>query len=142
MGRRLIAVVDDEAAFTDMVCELLADEGYATIYTHTPAEAYPLIRDAQPDVVILDIRMGKPDAGIDILTMLWLDSRTVRIPVIICSADSTFLQTMDGYLQGNCYALPKPFTLDALLDTITTALHPQDETQLLARHVNEPERLH
>ncbi len=119
----LIAVVDDETALIDLICELLADEGYDTCSHKVGATAYAMIQSKQPDLVVLDIRLETPDAGWLILELIRLDPKTTAIPVIVCSADTQFLKAKEEHLRKQgCCVLEKPFNLEDLLTTVATAL--------------------
>src|SRR5690349_22649413 len=67
MAKPLIAVVNDETAFLELMHDLLADEGYETLIEKERGNAPQVIREKQPALVILDIRMDKPEAGMQIL---------------------------------------------------------------------------
>lgn len=119
----VIAVVDDDSALIDLICELLADEGYDTISHKVGNTAYKMIKAKQPDLVVLDIRLETPDAGWLILELIRLDPQTTAIPVIVCSADAQFLKAKEEHLrEKGCCVLEKPFNLDELLATVATAL--------------------
>lgn len=112
----LIAVVDDDPAYLKMMNELLRDEGYRTLIHREGTGAHAEIADAQPDLVILDIRMESPGAGWTVLDMLRLEPRTCDIPVVVCSADVSTLRDKEKMLsRQGCAVLEKPFDLDTLL---------------------------
>jgi len=52
-----ILVVDDEADIRDMVQEILTEEGYQVQVAGSAAEARHARRQAEPDLVLLDIWM-------------------------------------------------------------------------------------
>jgi CheY-like chemotaxis protein len=118
--RPLIAVIDDDRVYLAMMGELLADEGYQAVCCEKGHEAQCLIRTAQPDVVILDIRLEHPESGLTILELLRLVPATKDIPVIVCSADTPFLRTNEARLrQYQCAILEKPFDVDELFEIIS-----------------------
>ncbi|HBY95390.1 MAG TPA: hypothetical protein DEP84_15800 [Chloroflexi bacterium] len=82
MATPRIAVVNDDTAFLNLMHELLTDEGYETIIWAESERAYDMIRRVKPDLVILDIRMGHPEAGWTILDLVRLDPTTAHIPVV------------------------------------------------------------
>lgn len=121
----LIAVVNDDTTFIDLMSELLQDEGYDTITHKVGHTAYAMLKQRQPDLVVLDIRMENPDAGWVVLDLMRLDPVTTYIPVVICSADTQFLQAKATQLQEKgCCVLEKPFRLDDLLNIVAGALDP------------------
>lgn len=124
----VVAVIDDDTAFVDLVEELLKDEGYRVLVGRSGGkEAHELVRETQPDIVVLDVRLGTPDSGWLVVELLRLDPTTATIPIIICSADGQFLRQKQEQLRmRNCDYLEKPFLLDELLEKIQQNL-PQRE---------------
>jgi DNA-binding response OmpR family regulator len=126
MGRYLIAVVNDDKPYIEMMAEVLGDEGYSAISCLAGAGAYALIQREQPDLVILDLKLEQPDSGMNVLQMLRLDRETLHLPVIVCSADTPFLMVKAHELRAHrCDILHKPFSLDDLLATIVRNLPKQ-----------------
>lgn len=120
-----IAVINDDTAFLQLMQELLDSEGYDTdIYRETTA-IHATLRQEQPDLVIIDIRMEQPSTGWQVLEMLRLDPVTSKIPVIVCSADVADLRAKEPLLKRGGYAsLEKPFDLDDLLSIVQDKIGP------------------
>jgi CheY-like chemotaxis protein len=122
MTRPLIAVVNDDPAFLDLMHELLTDESYTTVLLHEGSRAYDMIRNQHPDLVILDLRLEHPEAGWKTLQLLRLDHETTDIPVILCSADTCALREKEDWLkQRDIKVLEKPFNLDDMLKMVKDA---------------------
>ena len=125
MARSLIAVVNDDAPFLELMEQLLEEEGYRVLPINEGEQAYQKIKRQRPELVILDIRLGTPDTGWLVLETLRLDPALRNIPVIICSADLRALQEREEYLRRmDCECLPKPFDLDQLLTKMEKILGP------------------
>lgn len=78
-----------------------------------------MIKERQPTILILDIRMESPEAGFAVLDLLRLDPTTTHIPVIICTAAIQLIRENEQHLRAkNCEILIKPFDLDDLLDIV------------------------
>lgn len=119
----LIAVVNDDSAFLELMAELLDSEGYDVFTNRAATSAFPELKARCPDLLILDIRMETPEAGWQLLELLALDPATRSLPVIVCSADAPFLRAKEPRLRELGYAtLEKPFDLDELLATIAAYL--------------------
>lgn len=117
--RPLIAVVDDDTALLDLICDLLADEGYEVVCCQFAHEAQDMLRKHEPDLLILDIRLEEAEAGWTFLELLRLVPATQNIPVLICSADSLFLNSHEEQIRSySADILPKPFDLDELIQKI------------------------
>ena len=123
--RARIAVIDDDATFIELMEELLAlSEGYDVVTsTHWPSSV-EFIRAARPDLIILDLMMGRAQHGRAVLELLRDDPLTAEVPVILCSAAAPTLleQTRRLRAQGAVETLAKPFELDDLLGTIERLL--------------------
>ncbi len=119
-----IAVINDDTHFLQLMHDLLEEEeGYSVTICKEADNAYAFVKETRPDLVILDIRVGHEESGWMILNLLTLDPVTRPIPVIVCSAAIHSLREHEELLQRyDCDVLPKPFDLDALLDTIEASL--------------------
>jgi putative two-component system response regulator len=82
-------IVDDEQLNIDLVQAYLEEESYHAFRSTTDStNALELIRDYEPDVVLLDLMMPNVD-GFEILVALRDDERLKRIPVIVLTAASS-----------------------------------------------------
>src|SRR5687768_7992228 len=123
MSYACIAVINDDPAIVDMLKEFLQDVGYETIECFAGDGSYELIRQEKPALVIIDLQMEHPEAGLHVLEKLRADPITVSIPVIICSADGRVLQEKAANIQAlNGDVLEKPFHLDVLQAKINLLL--------------------
>jgi CheY-like chemotaxis protein len=122
--RPQIAIVNDDTAFLELMQDLLQEiEDYEVVVRREWDQAYQFIKELQPDLVILDIVIGREERGWTILELLTLDPATRPIPVIVCTAAVQSLREHEPFLsQYGIFSLPKPFDLDALLRIIATAL--------------------
>src|SRR3984893_3299693 len=122
--RARIAVINDDTDFLDLMRDLLQQEAdYEVLICKEWDHAYQFVKDKQPDLVIQDIRIGGEEHGWTILNLLTLDPETRPIPLIVCSAAIQSLHEHQDLLSkyGIC-ALPKPFDIEALLETIARML--------------------
>lgn len=125
MRTRRIAVVNDDTIFLDLMEQLLREEGYATTIMKISHEAFERLKREPPDLIVLDIWMGKPENGWELLNLLRLDPATARLPVIVSSTDVRDLEAKAPHLRAmGCDTLLKPFDLDTLLDKVNEAIGP------------------
>jgi len=127
MPNTRIAVINDDTAFLDLMRDLLeTDGGYDAVICREWDNAHAFVKDMRPALVILDIRIGGEERGWTILNLLTLDPATRPIPVIVCSAAIQSLHEHQDLLSkyGIC-ALPKPFDIDVLLETVARMLPDQ-----------------
>ena len=123
MAPPLLAIVDYDEAFREMLDAVFTEEGYRILLLVQGAGAYEAIRQAQPDLVLLDLWLERRDAGWELLEQLCGDPATRDIPIIVCSADSHTLKTQAARMQElGCSVVAKPFDLDELLAAARQAL--------------------
>ena len=123
-GPPRIALINDDTAFLSLMQDLLHDaEGYDIATCRVGDEAYQFVKDYQPDLALLDIRMGGEEIGWTVLELLTLDPATRQIPLIVCSAAVRELHEHEALLDRyGVMVLPKPFDLDALLEKVRAGL--------------------
>ena len=123
MRTPMIAVINDDRAFLALMTDVFTGEGYAVTTGMLAGDAHALIVRVHPDVVMLDVRMDTPDAGLTLLHDLRADAATAAIPVLLCSADARFLRAHEGELCAlGADTLVKPFDLNDLLVAIAELL--------------------
>ncbi len=119
----LIAVIDDDTAYVDMMREVLTDEGYQVICCLNGREAQMMIREQKPDLAILDIRLEDFVSGWEILELMRRVPATKDMPLMVCSADAQFLHShVDQLREYRCQVLEKPFMLSELFAKIQAGI--------------------
>lgn len=111
---RLVMVVDDDDALRESICELLEDDGYATIEMDGAASALARLANGapKPAVILLDLMMPGMN-GWEFREHQLRDGELANIPVVVMTASRD--------LQGISAAevLYKPLTRSRLLDAIS-----------------------
>lgn len=125
MSTPSIVVADDNSIYLELIKELLIEEGYTQVQCMRGLEVFDVVRQEQPNLVILDINSAHPGEGWHLLDLLRLHPSTTHIPVIVCSTDPYILREKAAWLaEMRCDTLEKPFDLDALLAKIGAVLGP------------------
>lgn len=114
-----ILVVDDEAEIRAVLEETLAEEGYVVRLAADAEEAEGQVREAPPDLVLLDIWMPGTD-GMDLLRR-WMAEGPPPFPVVMMSGHSTIQSAVEATRLGAYDYLEKPLSLDKLLLTVEHA---------------------
>ena len=115
-GGRRVLIVEDEAGIAEVLSDLLGDEGYETAVSVDGA-ALAEVADVPPALVLLDVMMPGMD-GPEVCRRLKADPRTARVPVVFLTAMPPAILAAR---LGDCPhdgILPKPFTLDGVLDVV------------------------
>ena len=114
-----ILVVDDEEKIRKTLRGVLTDEGFAVAEAVNGRRALDFIEHNQPRLAIVDIWMPELD-GIELVAAI--RKRAPELPVIVISGHGLIETAMRVAQLGAFQFLEKPFTLDALLDTVARAL--------------------
>ncbi len=132
-----VLIVDDEPEIRESLSAILVDEGYTVTTAASAGEALELVRDADYDVVLLDIWLPDRD-GLDTLA----DIRRIdpaRVPeVIIISGHGTIEAAVRATKLGAYDFLEKPLSLDRTLIVLNNALQARrlrEDNQEFARQL-------
>lgn len=120
MGKLNVAIADDNEIMLEMLGEIVSsDEELQVIGTAKDGEeAWHLIKEKEPDVVLLDIVMPKLD-GLDVLSRIRMDTTIKKQPsVLIVSAIGDERITDDAFSKGADYYIMKPFDSNSILERI------------------------
>ena len=115
-GKQLLLVIEDDATFADIVCELSREMGFQCIVASTAQDAIALAGEYRPHAIVLDI--GLPDqSGLTVLDQLKHRDETRHIPIhVISGAD----QGSTALALGAVGFLGKPARRDELAEVLAT----------------------
>ena len=114
-----ILVADDDAAIRTVVGQALTRAGYEVRTTGAAATLWRWIQAGEGDLVITDVVM--PDENAFELLPRVKKARP-DLPVIVMSAQNTFMTAIKASERGAYEYLPKPFDLKELLAVVGRAL--------------------
>src|SRR5919201_1068711 len=81
--RCLVAIIEDDTEFRNMLRELLEEEQYRVVAVANGAEALEALREQTvPDVILLDVSMPVMD-GFDFLRFRNEDPQLAQVPVVL-----------------------------------------------------------
>ncbi len=110
-----ILIVDDDAHIGNMLEETLVREGYAVTRAYSGTEALLQLKQARPDLVLLDLMLPGL-SGEEVLPQIQ------GIPVIVVSAKLDVQDKVKLLLGGAADYLTKPFDVQELLARIAVQL--------------------
>ena len=120
MDKLNVAIADDNAKMTDMLGQMIEEDKDLELVgkAHNGEEICNIIKDKEPDVVILDIIMPKMD-GLSVMEKFSHDANVKKVPVfIVLSAVGQERITEDAFSLGADYYVLKPFDNTTLLNRI------------------------
>ncbi|RAI43437.1 nitrogen regulation protein NR(I) [Rhodoplanes roseus] len=132
-GRVLVA--DDDAAIRTVLNQALSRAGYEVRSTGNAATLWRWVSQGEGDLVITDVVMPDENA-FDFLPRI----KKLRpdLPVIVMSAQNTFMTAIRASERGAYEYLPKPFDLKELITIVGRALA---EPKEIASKVPQPEEM-
>lgn len=122
-SRGRVLVVDDDAALAEMLGIVLRGEGFDPIFCADGALAVQAFRDAQPDVVLLDLMLPGMD-GIDVCRAIRVES---GVPIVMLTAKSDTVDVVVGLESGADDYVVKPFKPKELVARIRARIRRVDD---------------
>jgi serine phosphatase RsbU (regulator of sigma subunit) len=117
----LILIVDDNPANVEILQMRLAANHYEIITAADGEEGLAMARDAQPDLILLDIMMPKMD-GIEVCRHIRADASLPFIPIIMVTAKADSKDVVAGLEAGGDEYLTKPVDHAALVARVKSML--------------------
>ena len=120
MANERILIVDDDPQIPTMLTKVLLAEGFTPLTAGSAEAALALVRQAAPDLVLLDVRL--PDAnGMDLLIKELLPALG-PYRVILLSGSGTRTEAEDAVRAGAFDYLTKPISIARLLIAVRNSL--------------------
>lgn len=125
MGEINVAIADDNERILDLLGDIISNDKELTLVgkANNGEDMYELIRQKQPDVVLLDLIMPKMD-GLSVMDLVNEDKEIKKHPdFIVVTAVGQERITEDAFKKGANYYIMKPFNNDMVLNRIKHANH-------------------
>jgi signal transduction histidine kinase/DNA-binding response OmpR family regulator len=112
-NRSMIMLVEDNIEIRSCLKEMLSPL-YDVVESNHGKEAWPIIADQLPDLIVSDIAMPEMD-GLELTDLIKNDERTNHIPVILLTARGATEHHVEGIATGADDYITKPFHAQILL---------------------------
>lgn len=120
-----ILLVDDIEDNLKVLTDTLTAEGFAPLQARNGERAIEIARKAEPDLILLDIKMPGMD-GYETISALKADPRTRDIPVIFLSALNQIEDKVRGFSGGAVDYISKPFQKEEVIARVSTHIKLRD----------------
>lgn len=120
MGKLNIAIADDNERMVNLLGTLIKDDNELELVGQADngKDIYEIIKEKEPDVVLLDIIMPKVD-GLTVMEKVNQDQTMKKHPAfIVISAVGQEQITENAFNLGACYYIMKPFDNDMIINRI------------------------
>lgn len=112
-----LLIVDDDPQIHRLLGKMLPEPRYKIRSAFTAAEAFAIIQERHPAMVILDIMMPKV-SGMEVCNYIKGDPTLADIQVLILSAKDAQTDRLDGLTHGADDYVAKPFHMKHLVRKI------------------------
>lgn len=116
-----IYILEDDSSIRELVVYTLNRLGYEARGFEVPSEFYAGLKEALPDLVLLDIMLPEED-GIEVLNKLKRTQKYSRLPVIMLTAKTTEYDKVRGLDSGADDYVTKPFGMMELVARIKAVM--------------------
>lgn len=122
MNKSRILVVDDDSSLRRVMKMQLEEAGYEVSLATDGDEAYKMLPDLEPDLLITDLRM--PSGGLELLQRVM--KQELEITVIVITAFGTVESAVEAMKIGAYDYVMKPLDFDALVLVVHRAMERQN----------------
>ncbi len=118
----LIAIIDDDPDIIEASTLVLKSKGYDIISAGNPDEAYEMVKDQNPNLIILDVMMDEPDDGFFLAQKFRREG--IKTPILMYTSVSKTI----GFEYGSGEMVPvddfveKPISPDQLVEKVEALL--------------------
>ena len=117
-----ILVIDDDIAICELIKINLELCGYSCIYATDPIKGFALIMQEEPNLVILDVMMGKI-SGYDVAKKIRSPESISKVPIIMLTALGELNNKLEGFNSGVDDYITKPFEIEELKARVLALLN-------------------
>ncbi|MBZ0183681.1 MAG: response regulator [Melioribacteraceae bacterium] len=120
---KLIALIDDDPDIIEASSLVLQSKGYEVVTANNPDDGYKIIKEKNPDLIILDVMMNEPDDGFFLAQKLRREK--ISTPILMYTSVSKTI----GFDYGQSEMVPvddfveKPISPDELVAKVTKLLN-------------------
>jgi DNA-binding response OmpR family regulator len=131
-----VLVVDDEREITELIRLYLEKEGFSVRTADNGDDAIHLAQERLPDLIILDVLLGKPD-GIEVCRTL-RSGVGANVPILFVSAKGEDSDIITGLSEGGDDYITKPFSPSQLVARVHAHIRRRNRMKEQASEETEP----
>jgi two-component system alkaline phosphatase synthesis response regulator PhoP len=133
----LVVVIEDEEDIRELIRYNLEKDGYRVLTAHSGEDGLAVVRNAMPDLVVLDLMLPGVD-GLQVCREMKADQLLRGIPVVMVTARGEEPDIVSGLELGADDYVSKPFSPKILLARVKTVLRRRKsgeaDLQAIVRH--------
>ena len=117
-----ILIIDDDIAICELIKINLELQGHDCLYATDPTRGFALIKQENPNLVVLDVMMGAI-SGYDVAKKIRNTFEISKTPIIMLTALSELSNKLEGFDSGVDDYLTKPFEIEELKARVLALLN-------------------
>jgi len=117
-----ILIIDDDIAICELVKINLELQGYECLYATDPVRGVALIKQEEPNLVILDVMMGAVN-GFSVAQKIRQTKEIEKTPIIMLTALGELNNKLEGFNSGVDDYITKPFEIEELKARVLALLN-------------------
>jgi DNA-binding response OmpR family regulator len=122
-----VLCVEDEPEMIDLIRLILGRRGFEVIGANGGKAALSIVREENPDLVLLDLMMPDMD-GWEVYQQLKADATLSQIPVIVVTAKAQSIDKVLGlHIAKVDDYISKPFSPQELMDSVDQVINRRGE---------------
>lgn len=125
-GTNHILVAEDNEDVALLICNMLHNQGYSVTRASDGQEAWEMIQDELPEILLTDIAMPRMD-GLELIRLIRNDDTVSHLPIIVVSARVDDNERLEGINAGAEVYLAKPFINEELILRVKKMLEQREK---------------
>lgn len=117
-----IAIIDDDPDILDASTLVLTSKGYEVITATNPDDGYKIVKDQNPDLIILDVMMNEPDDGFFLAQKFRREKFEIPIIMYTSVSKTLGLEFAAGEMIPVDDFVEKPISPETLIDKVEKLL--------------------
>lgn len=117
MDNKTVLIIEDDVLHMKLFSDVLENLGYTTLRAYDGEVAMDLVRENQPDLIILDIRFPFT-SGFEIIKWLKNEDGLKNVPIIAVTAMANNMAKDDYLRHGFDDFLAKPIAIPNFIKTV------------------------
>ena len=123
----LIAIIDDDPDIIEASSLVLTSKGHEVVTAANPDDGYTLVKEKNPNLIILDVMMDEPDDGFFLAQKFRKEN--IKTPILMYTSVSKTI----GFEYGQGDLVPvddfveKPISPDELVEKVNNLLEKEQE---------------
>lgn len=117
-----ILVVDDSSSNVLLLQNFFEDEGYEVQTSEGGKATYRIIKNFEPDIILLDLMMPKI-TGFEMFEYIKSEQKTAHIPVVFITANKDKAEKIKAMEMGAKAYFTKPLNFDEILSSVDNIIH-------------------